>query len=210
MPSTFGVTLIGAGGIGAITALTLAKMGVQHLEIYDDDVVGEENLATQWHKVGDLGHQKAAALCSTLLEYSDDVQPSGYAERVDASFVLRSNLVISAVDSVTARQEIWRALRNEQSRWEFYLDMRMAAQEFQHFLIPESDPRAVTAYDQQLMSLAESDIEEVACTEKATIFCALAAAAHAGTVVADILTGRAAPHRLIHYIRPEVIYRLPI
>ena len=41
VPSTFSVTLIGAGGIGATTALTLAKMGVRILQIFDDDTVSE-------------------------------------------------------------------------------------------------------------------------------------------------------------------------
>ncbi len=209
IPSGFSVTLIGAGGIGAIASLTLAKMGVRSIVIFDPDVVSEENLATQWHKISDLGHQKVAALCNALLEYSDDIAPSAYAEPVDANTVLRSSLVISAVDSISARQAIWQAILRPESSWSYYLDMRMSSQEYQHFLVPESDEAAIAAYHRKLMSLSEEDVEELPCTMKATFFCAMAAG-HAGTVLADIVTGKAEAHRLVHAIRPEIIYRLPV
>jgi hypothetical protein len=73
IPTGFSVAIIGAGGIGAITALTLAKMGVQNMVLFDDDIVGEENIATQLHKVSDVGKLKVEALGFALQEYSDDI-----------------------------------------------------------------------------------------------------------------------------------------
>jgi tRNA A37 threonylcarbamoyladenosine dehydratase len=64
------VTLIGAGGIGAITAITLAKMGVGQLHIFDSDDVEEINIATQFHQVSDVGKSKVSALAQTVEAFS--------------------------------------------------------------------------------------------------------------------------------------------
>ena len=66
VPNIFPVILIGAGGIGAITAVTLAKMGVTDLVVYDDDVVSNENIATQLHRISDVGKLKVEGLHDTI------------------------------------------------------------------------------------------------------------------------------------------------
>ncbi len=195
----FSVTLIGAGGIGAVAALTLAKMGVRHISVYDDDTVDPVNLATQLHKVSDVGKPKVQAVCSLLTEFSDDVLPFGFDERVNGLSKLQGNLIISAVDSITARQTIWDALFNEGSLWDWFLDCRMSAEQYQHFLVCNEDLQKVRYWD-MLSQLTEDSVPDVACTEKATFHCALMAAGHIGSVVRDIVRGEARCHRLVHVI----------
>ena len=199
IPAGFSATVIGAGGIGAITALMLAKMGVRAIAMYDDDTVSEENIATQLHKVSDIGKPKVMALGATLMEYSDDVFPFGHEERIGPDSELRSTLVISAVDSILARQQIWIALCNPKSRWSFYLDSRMGAMEYQHFLVPNTVESA-DAYSHHLMSITDDSVPDAPCTEKATFFTAAIAAGHIGNTVREIAQGVAKPHRLVHNI----------
>jgi sulfur carrier protein ThiS adenylyltransferase len=73
VPETASVTVIGAGGLGATTALTLAKMGYRFITLYDGDEVAAENTGTQLHKPSDIGRFKVDALADTLHEFSDDV-----------------------------------------------------------------------------------------------------------------------------------------
>ena len=42
------VTVIGAGATGSFITLALAKMGVRHITVYDDDTVEEHNLPNQF------------------------------------------------------------------------------------------------------------------------------------------------------------------
>ena len=49
VPTYFTVGIAGAGGLGAATALTLAKMGVVQMTVWDGDTVSEENIPTQLH-----------------------------------------------------------------------------------------------------------------------------------------------------------------
>ena len=40
--------MVGLGGIGSWTAISLAKMGFNNLELWDNDVVAEENFNNQF------------------------------------------------------------------------------------------------------------------------------------------------------------------
>ena len=115
------VVLIGAGGIGAITAITLAKMGVGWLEVWDADNIDGVNIATQYHLSTLLGANKALAL-STMI---DDLAPgTSYHPRpvnIEPGDVVRATVVISALDSIDTRKMVWhKVLFHEQSRWEWY------------------------------------------------------------------------------------------
>jgi hypothetical protein len=199
IPSGFSVTLIGAGGIGAVTALTLAKIGVETMDVFDDDVVSQENIPTQLHRVSDIGRLKVEGLAETLRQFSDDIDVLGSPLRVSAAEQIISTLVISAVDSIDARKAIWAALCNPQSNWNYYLDARMGAMEFQQFLIAKDSP-SMEHYAQALGAINDSDLPEAPCTAKATFFTAMIAAGHIGMTVANIVNGVAQPHRLVHNI----------
>jgi tRNA A37 threonylcarbamoyladenosine dehydratase len=54
------ITLIGAGGIGALTAITLGKMGVPTLNVWDGDEVSPENVATQFFSSFDVERGRRA------------------------------------------------------------------------------------------------------------------------------------------------------
>jgi hypothetical protein len=210
IPSGFSVTLIGAGGIGATTALTLAKMGVKYIEVWDDDVVGIENIPTQLHRVSDIGKAKVEGLYKTLFTYADSLTVEPIRDRVGPLAQLRSTLVISAVDSITARQEIWKALTNGSSAWNFYIDARMAAEEYQHFLLDANNQDAIDSYIAKLMTMTEDSAPDLPCTAKATFHCAMAAASHIGTQVRHIVRGEAKSHRLVHDISANWLETFPV
>ena len=209
VPSGFSVTLIGAGGIGTAAALALAKIGVRTLQVFDDDTVSEENLATQLHKVSENGNFKVDALQRMLEEFSDDIYVMGMPSRVDALSELRSSLVISAVDNIAARNAIWDALNNSGSNWDWYLDTRMAAEEFQMFLV-KREPLQMHRYYMLLSQLNDENVADLPCTAKATFFTAMMAAGHVGKIVRDICRHEAHSHRLVHNIPNNVLLNLPL
>jgi len=206
IPPGFSVTLIGAGGIGATTALALAKMGVRNMVIYDDDEVNSLNLPTQLHMISDVGQRKTLSLARTLQLYSDELELTAIPHRVCEDTELRSSLVVSAVDSITARQAIWKALNSERSGWQFYIDARMAAEEFQMFVVRKDEADAMAAYEAHLMGMDENSVEELPCTMKATFFCAMVSAGLIGASVRNIVRAEEKSRRLIFYIPQSIIY----
>lgn len=216
IPGYFQVGLVGAGGIGAMTALVFAKMGVQLLNVWDDDVISEENIPTQLHPVSDVGNYKIASLQDTLERFSDEIEFVGIHARITPSLQHISqyafqrthyNLFVTAVDSIKARQEIWTQMKEYDARVDWFLDLRMSAQEYQHFLVRIADREARERYEDMLFSMSDADLPEAPCTEKATFFTAAAASEHAGNVLKWIVRGEAQSHRLVHRMEtfPEQI-----
>jgi molybdopterin/thiamine biosynthesis adenylyltransferase len=208
VPTYFNVGIVGAGGLGATTALALAKMGVVQMTIWDDDVISDVNIPTQLHRVSDVGKPKVDGLAQTLSEFSDEIIVSPFQERIDweSTLIDSYNLFIAAVDSIEARKQIWNAVINGQVDW--FLDLRMASEQYQHFLVPLHDMESVERYGAMLNSLTDENVIDTACTEKATFHTSMAAAGHAGAVLRNILREVAEPHRLIHYIVDEEIVKL--
>jgi hypothetical protein len=200
VPTYFNVGIVGAGGIGATSALILAKMGVVQLTVWDDDLVGEVNIPTQLHKWSEINQPKVFSLQRTLEEFSDEILFTPMQERItETSAFPYFDLLISAVDSITGRKLIWDAIyRGEKPAW--YLDQRMSSRQYQHFLVRMADKNAVHNYASLLENISEDDVETEPCTEKATFFCSATAAGHAGNSLCNILRNEAESHRLVHYL----------
>ena len=186
------VILVGAGGIGAITAVALAKMGVGWLEVWDGDTIEDVNVATQFHSAALLGENKATALGPLIQEMAPGIRYHPRGSNVEPGDVLRGTIIISALDSINARKMLWDdVLFHEQSRWQWYLDARMGAEEFQ--LISVDRNSNWDWYDAFINRWNEDDIPELPCTEKATIYTANGAAAFIGSTVRRISSGLDVP-----------------
>ena len=198
--ANYSVALIGAGGIGTLTGITLAKMGVGSLSIYDDDQVDPINLATQFYRLSDVGKDKVSALSEAISEYASLVSQTQNF-KVDQSTVLESaHIVISAVDRIDARQDIWEAVQQSNPLW--YLDARMSVEHFQLFVVDMSNRDWYTA------ALSDQDdnlIPNEPCTSKATIYTACIAAGQVGAAVRRIITGAQIPGVISHDIFRNVL-----
>jgi len=83
------VLLIGAGGLGAPSALYLAAAGVGTLGIVDDDVVDESNLQRQViHNTERVGEPKTASAKQTIAKLNPDVNVVEHRTRLDAGNIL--------------------------------------------------------------------------------------------------------------------------
>ena len=79
------VLLLGAGGLGAPTALYLAAAGIGTIGIVDDDVVDASNLQRQViHNTSRVGTPKSSSARQTIEELNPDVNVIEYNFRLDA------------------------------------------------------------------------------------------------------------------------------
>ncbi len=104
------IHIVGAGGIGSFTALALAKMGLTHITVYDNDAVDEHNQPNQLFGPGDIGAQKVAALRTIVGDLTDTdlvdvpVQVTGLGDLINPN-----GIMIAAVDNMAARKVIYEA-----------------------------------------------------------------------------------------------------
>lgn len=63
------VVIIGAGGLGNWQWRIILGMGFRDVTIYDDDVIGIENVGSQGHSLLDMDTQKVSAVQQAALAY---------------------------------------------------------------------------------------------------------------------------------------------
>ena len=119
--SALPITLIGAGSIGSVTALWLGKMGIQDIRVFDDDIVEEHNWSNQMFRSKDIGKLKGQALFDVMREFGMQTPCVLLEKYVDRPL---SEVVICAVDSMSSRRTIWKAVK-QQTSVSLYIDARM-------------------------------------------------------------------------------------
>jgi sulfur-carrier protein adenylyltransferase/sulfurtransferase len=102
------VLLLGAGGLGAPTALYLAAAGVGTLGIVDDDDVDLSNLQRQViHTTDRIGTQKVDSAERTIAALNPDVEVVKYNTRLDASNIMEIiqgyDVIVDGVDNFPTR-----------------------------------------------------------------------------------------------------------
>lgn len=102
------VLLLGAGGLGAPTALYLAAAGVGHLGIVDDDVVDASNLQRQViHSTETIGEPKVESAKQTIQKLNPDVKVTTYNTRLNADNIVDIiqdyDIVVDGVDNFPTR-----------------------------------------------------------------------------------------------------------
>lgn len=164
------VDLIGVGGIGSPTALTLAKMGIPDIRIFDADLVSDHNLPNQIFRLTDIRRPKVVAVKEVVESFSD-AKITPIQEMFDGSQKLEG-VVISAVDSMTARKRIWESVRFN-INVPFYIEARMGAEVLRLYSLDPRDPDDISRYELTLYSSDEALHQR--CTEKSIIYTVMVA-----------------------------------
>jgi len=108
------VTVIGAGGVGGITLVSLARMGVGHIHVVDMDHFEFSNINRQMlSSMTRVGQLKAECAKETLLDINPNIQVTvsvnRLAEENAAEIMAGSDVIIDATDNLVSRVIIHRA-----------------------------------------------------------------------------------------------------
>jgi len=161
----FDINLIGVGGLGSPIALALAKMGCPRIAIFDNDSVEPHNLPNQLYRMADIAQPKVDALARMLREYVDaQITPINELV-VDRTF---NGIVISAVDNMAARRQIWQNCIRYKAGVRLYIDARMGGEVGRVLTVSPVNPMSVEAYEGTLFTDEEGSTE--LCTAQATIY----------------------------------------
>jgi sulfur carrier protein ThiS adenylyltransferase len=163
-----GATVIGVGAIGRQAALQLAALGAPRLQLVDFDVVEETNLTTQGYRRRDLGRPKVDACREALAEIDPAITVETVCDRFRPRLEIHER-VFCCVDSITAREAIWKAVN---SRTRFWCDGRMRGDVLRVLTVAEFQGRE--HYPTTLFPAAEAQTGN--CTSKSTIYAASIAA----------------------------------
>lgn len=185
--STAEVSIVGCGGIGSPTALALSKLGIPKLALIDPDTIEPHNLPNQIFPLTDKGKTKVDALkevcesfgsskVETFQSYVDaeGFQPVNEGEEFPANL---RGVVISALDSMEAREFLWKQVRMK-LRVPLFVDARLGGESIVVYTCNPSDTDDIKRYEETLHS--DEEAREDTCTRQSII--------DVGFVVASLIT----------------------
>ena len=161
-------TVIGVGAIGRQVALQLAAIGTSRLQLVDFDVVDETNVTTQGYRRRDVGRLKVEATGEAVREIDEDIELELVADRFRPRLAI-GEAVFSCVDSISAREAIWRAVA---SRCDFWADGRMRGEVLR--VLCAADEASRRQYGMTLFRQEEAQVGS--CISRSTIYAASMAA----------------------------------
>lgn len=162
------VTIVGCGGIGSFTAFALAKLGVQDLKLLDFDFVEEHNVPNQLYRPGNASEThpilKVRALGATVFDHTGIV-PSVHAIPLQDGVPL-SDVVISALDSMEARADLWQQVKYKLA-CKLFIDARLGGENIVVYSLNPSVPSEIAGYEATLHSDEEG--LDLPCTGRSII-----------------------------------------
>lgn len=160
------ITIIGAGAIGGWTCLSLAKMGFTNITVIDYDTVDIVNLNAQLYRYKDINKPKVEALKEIIKDFTN-IDITVVNDKYTGA-MLTSDIVISAVDSMEVRKNIWDA-NKEVGFVKTIIDPRMGSETALLYVMNPMDKKDIESYEKTLYS-NENAVSEP-CTRKATQYC---------------------------------------
>lgn len=166
------VAIIGCGAVGSFTAISLVKMGLTKFKIYDFDSIEIHNLPNQFFSWRDLGKRKVDVTDRYMKHFnkSIEVKKSG---RFDENSVLDVQIVISCVDKMSVRKEIFDACRINKNV-QLFIDTRMAGLQGQVYTVDMENKKEKENYLKTLFG--DDQAVQQRCTERSILFTVLGVA----------------------------------
>ena len=191
------VTVCGAGTVGSHAALELCRMGIGALTIYDDDIVGPENLPSQTYELADVGEPKVAALGALLHACSHHVRVHAYASRLAGGESLPGRVVVLAVDSMLARKAILERSLAQRPNHELVVDVRIGSALLQILALDPCSTRELSRWREEYW-FPDEQAERLPCGTSAASFVGAFAGALVASYVRLHLIGERPPFFLQH------------
>jgi hypothetical protein len=187
----FPIVVIGAGAIGSATVVTLAKMGCSDITVWDDDVLEEHNIPNQLCKPAMVGRPKVKALKELTLELTE-VAIKAESRRYRGQKL--RGVVVAAVDSMDARQIIWKRVKLDPDV-PLLIDARMGAELARLYTIHPCSPGEIDFYQSNLYS--SSRAERLPCSARSIIYCPTVVAGFIALLVKQHAIGKPTPRELL-------------
>lgn len=158
------IKVIGAGSLGSFACWFLVKMGFEGIEVYDHDTVESHNQYNQIYRQEDVGKPKVVALPEIVNQLTGGKIETHMAKAgKETPF---EGIVITMVDSMAARKEIFEAVKYN-PKVKLFIDARSGAPDGTIYAINPADPDGVTQYEETLY--LDEEAENIACSDQTTL-----------------------------------------
>lgn len=161
------IHIIGSGSVGSFLAVTLSKMGLTNIEIWDDDRVESHNIPNQFFMINDIGEQKTVALEKLILGFSNTrikTHEEKFTKDTELDLSTGTNIVITATDNLESRSIVFEKIKYYPNCT--FIDVRMGLEVGRIFTIRLTNIDDLNFYARTLVKKSV----ELPCTAKAIIY----------------------------------------
>ena len=159
------INIIGVGATGSWIALSLAKMGIENLFIYDFDEVGMHNLPNQCFTLRDINNNKAKSM-RNLINLFTGYKIKARDVKVEGGDVLQG-IVFVLTDTMKSRQEIYYKSIKNNPNIDLMIETRMDLRGGRIYVIDPKDREQTKLYEETLYGDSESEVS--ACGVSQTV-----------------------------------------
>lgn len=142
------IDVIGCGATGSRIALSLAKLGIKNIHIWDFDIVAKENIPNQAFGQNHIGLKKVIALAD-LIWHSTGLRVTPHDERVNGTQIL-GDVVFLLTDKIESRREIWENGIKNKLRTKLMIETRMGIDVGRIYTVKPIMPSHVKAWENSL------------------------------------------------------------
>lgn len=182
------VNIVGCGAIGSFLALSLAKMGLTRIKVWDNDVVSVENMSNQFFRFSDIDKPKAVALQALVEDFTNTKIKAEARLFTPADAAGLQGVLVSAVDTMAARRMIFDAVKAQPNALKFIVDPRMSAEFYQQYTV---DVQNHEWYEKTFFS--DNDAVPTPCTAKSTVYTATLASGMVVKTIKNIMLAQDYP-----------------
>lgn len=197
------IVIVGAGGIGSPTALTIAKMGYKgdNILVVDDDKLEEHNIPNQFYKAfGQIDMSKVLALKSNIYEFTGtevNIQQIKVESEKQLSG-LSNTILISAVDNMKARKMCFKAIKYQFNS--FLIDCRITYPYLILYCVKSTNKDQLSEFEKTLFD--DKDAMEGKCTAQCTFYTSTMAASLIANLVRNIEMETDVPYSIKYCFDP--------
>lgn len=158
-PHAFGsrrVDVIGVGATGSRIALSLAKLGVENIHVWDFDTVEEHNVPNQAFGLEHVGLLKTDALAA-LIKAATGTDITVHSEKVDGTQQL-GEIVFLLTDAMASRKEIWNGALKYKLQTSLVVETRMGGDTGRVYTVNPNKPGHIRAWEETLYEDAEAEV----------------------------------------------------
>lgn len=159
------IHIIGGGATGSWMALSLAKMGIQNITVYDFDEVGMHNLPNQAFGLKDVGRNKAMSI-RNLIAFLTGFKIKGINTKLEGGEPLQG-IVFVLTDTMKSRANIYRKSIKNNPNIDLLIETRMDLRGGRIYAIDVKDEKMIKKYEETLYGDSEAEVS--ACGVSQTV-----------------------------------------
>ena len=192
----YNIIVLGAGSLGSIITLNLAKLGFNNIQVYDFDIVEKHNIPNQIYRINDLGKKKVDALYEIIEDFTD-IKIEKNDKKVIKETALPidlNNIFILTFDTLKSRRLIFDKLSKQEDC--YIIDARMGGESF--------DIQTYNLFDANAEKWKKSfDIKpnDLPCGEKSICYTNFIVAGEVSNIVKKINNEETYPNRIIRNVK---------